>query len=80
MSQIAVRLSDGELQRLDALVEQGGFRTRAEAVRAGIKMLAGATREQRIATSYARAYGETPLTREETEMLEAAADLAAEMS
>lgn len=79
MSQIAVRLSEGELRRLDEVVEEGGFRTRAEAVRAAIKMLSGATRERRIAASYALAYGRVPLTAEETEMLDAAADLAAQV-
>lgn len=76
MSQIAVRLSDAELGRLDALVKEGGFATRAEAVRAAIKMLGSAARERRIEAAYAAAYEQTPLTDEEAQMLDAAASLA----
>jgi Arc/MetJ-type ribon-helix-helix transcriptional regulator len=79
MSQIAVRLSDAELNHLDAVVRAGGFRSRAEAVRAGIDMLVTGTREERISTAYARAYGDTPLTEDETQMLDAAAELAGEL-
>ncbi len=79
MSQIAVRLSDGELHQLDSVVKDGGFRTRAEAVRAGIRMLSRKTREERIATSYARAYSAIPLTEDETQMLDAAVALAGEL-
>jgi Arc/MetJ-type ribon-helix-helix transcriptional regulator len=80
MSQIAVRLSDAELGRLDALVEDGGFATRAEAVRAAIKMLSGAARERRIEAAYATAYEQAPLTDEEKHMLDAAASLAADLA
>jgi Arc/MetJ-type ribon-helix-helix transcriptional regulator len=77
MSQIAVRMSEGELKTLDAVVAKGGFRTRAEAVRAGIRLLDRESREARIAASYRRAYAE-PLTDDETQMLDAAAALAGE--
>jgi Arc/MetJ-type ribon-helix-helix transcriptional regulator len=76
MSQIAVRLSEEELSRLDSAVADGLFRTRADAVRAGIKMLEEQLRERRIADSYRTAYAATPLTSEETRMLDAAAALA----
>lgn len=79
MSQIAVRLSDVELNQLDAAVRTGGFRSRAEAVRAGIGMLVAGSREERIANAYARAYADTPLTKDETQMLDAAAELAGEL-
>lgn len=79
MSQIAVRLSEDELHELDAVVREAGFRTRAEAVRAGIQMLGRGAREQRIADSYARAYAQVPLTEDETRSLGAAAALAAEL-
>jgi Arc/MetJ-type ribon-helix-helix transcriptional regulator len=78
MSQIAVRLSEGELSQLDSVVREGGFRTRAEAVRVAIRMLSRETREERIAASYARAYAASPLTDDETHMLDVAAALAAE--
>jgi Arc/MetJ-type ribon-helix-helix transcriptional regulator len=79
MSQIAVRLSEGELRQLDSVVREAGFRTRAEAVRAGIRMLSLEAREQQISASYARAYAATPLTEDETHMLDAAAALAGEL-
>ena len=75
MSQIAVRLSDDELRTLDLAVAEGAFRTRAEAVRAGIRLLDSASREARIAASYRDAYA-APLTADETQMLDAAAALA----
>lgn len=79
MSQIAVRLTDMELAQLDSLVNDGGFKTRAEAVRAGIRMLSDASRERRIRISYEKAYRKAPLTRDETALLDAAATLAAEL-
>jgi len=77
MSQIAVRLSENELKVLDSVVVEGGFRTRAEAVRAGIRLLGRDAREERIAASYRRAYA-APLAAEEAQMLETAAALAGE--
>ena len=78
MPQIVVRLSEAELRQLDAVVRESGFRTRAEVVRAGIRMLDLDAREKRIADSYARAYTQTPLTGDEAQMLDMAAMLAAE--
>jgi Arc/MetJ-type ribon-helix-helix transcriptional regulator len=77
MSQIAVRLTEGELKMLDSVVADGSFRTRAEAVRAGIHLLGCASRESRVAASYRDAYA-VPLTEDETQMLDAAAALAGE--
>ncbi|HEY2631406.1 MAG TPA: ribbon-helix-helix domain-containing protein [Solirubrobacteraceae bacterium] len=79
MSQIAVRLSEDELRQLDSIVKQSGFRTRAEAVRAGIRKLGAEAREQRISSAYALAYEHTPLTDDETYMLDSAIALAAEL-
>ena len=79
MSQIAVRLNEDELRQLDSIVSQSGFRTRAEAVRAGIRMLSADAREQRISTAYAQAYAQVPLTDDEAQMLDAAHTLAAEL-
>lgn len=77
MSQIAVRLSEKELKALDAVVSDGRFRTRAEAVRAGIRLLGREAREERVADSYRRAYA-VPLAEDEAQMLDAAAALAGE--
>ncbi len=79
MSQIAVRLSEDELLQLDSIVRQSGFRTRAEAVRAGIRRLGADAREQRISAAYAQAYSQVPLTDDETQMLDSAHTLAAEL-
>jgi Arc/MetJ-type ribon-helix-helix transcriptional regulator len=78
MSQIAVRLTDEQLRMLDAAVEQGAFGSRAEAVRAGIRLLEHELLEARIADSYRAAYTPAPLTAEETRVLDAAAALAGE--
>lgn len=76
MSQIAVRLSDEELHRLDRAVAEGVFPTRADAVRAAIRMLEKELLERRIADSYSAAYEGTPLTGEEERALDAAAAVA----
>jgi Arc/MetJ-type ribon-helix-helix transcriptional regulator len=76
MSQIAVRLTEEELRLLDSAVSEGAFRSRAEAVRAGIRLLEGTLRETRVADSYRAAYTATPLTAEETRVLDAATALA----
>jgi len=79
MSQIAVRLSEEELRQLDSIVQQSGFRTRAEAIRAGIRRLGADTRERRIAVAYSRAYADVQLSDDERQMLDAASALAVEL-
>jgi Arc/MetJ-type ribon-helix-helix transcriptional regulator len=76
MSQIAVRLSEEELRALDSAVADGSFVSRAQAVRAGIRLLERELRERRVAESYRAAYAAAPLTDEETRALDAAAVLA----
>ncbi len=76
MSQIAVRLTEDELRLLDTAVAEGAFRSRAEAVRAGIRLLEGELRESRVADSYRAAYVAMPLTADETQVLDAASALA----
>jgi|HubBroStandDraft_4_1064222.scaffolds.fasta_scaffold527444_1 Arc/MetJ-type ribon-helix-helix transcriptional regulator len=76
MSQIAVRLTEEELRLLDSAVAAGAFRSRAEAVRAGIRLLEGTLRETRIADSYCAAYPAMALTVDEARVLDAAAALA----
>lgn len=75
-SQIAVRLTDRELRALDSAVAEGAFDSRAEAVRAGLRLLERDLREARIAASYRAAYA-TALTDEEDAMLDAALALGA---
>jgi Arc/MetJ-type ribon-helix-helix transcriptional regulator len=76
MSQIAVRLTEEQLRLLDVAVAQGKFGSRAAAVRVAIGLLEDELRETRAADSYRAAYAATPLTAEETRMLDAAAALA----
>ncbi len=76
MSQIAVRLTEEQLRLLDAAVAEGSFRSRAEAVRAALRLLEGELREARVAGSYRAAYAATPLTAGETRVLDAATALA----
>lgn len=78
MSQIAVRLSGDDLRALDSAVAEGAFRSRADAVRAGIRLLEHELREARIAASYHAAYAGAQLTDDETRVLDAAAALAGE--
>ncbi|HEV3323915.1 MAG TPA: ribbon-helix-helix domain-containing protein [Solirubrobacteraceae bacterium] len=76
MSQIAVRLSGDELRVLDSAVAEGAFSSRADAVRAGIRLLEHELREARIVASYQAAYAGALLTDDETRVLDAAAALA----
>ena len=54
--QIAVRLADDDLERLDAAVARGVFPSRAAAVRVGLQRLLGEEREAQIAEAYRRGY------------------------
>jgi len=76
MSQIAVRLNEDDLGTLDSVVAGGDFHSRADAVRAGIRLLDSELRERRISDSYRIAYQEKPLTSDELAALDAAAALA----
>jgi Arc/MetJ-type ribon-helix-helix transcriptional regulator len=57
-------------------VSEGAFRSRAEAVRAGIELLQRQLLETRIADSYRAAYTSNALTADETRALDAAASMA----
>lgn len=58
--QIAIRLPDADLDRLDQVIAGGGYASRAAAVRAAIDMLLREERERDIAEEYRRAYSEHP--------------------
>ena len=55
--QVAVRIPEGELRKLDAVVESGLYQSRAAAIRAGIHLLLRLELEREIADEYRRAYG-----------------------
>ena len=58
--QIAVRLADDELRRLDAAIARGTFASRAEAVRAGLGRVLREEREGLIEEAYRRACVQAP--------------------
>jgi Arc/MetJ-type ribon-helix-helix transcriptional regulator len=62
--QIAVRLPDEDLVRLDAAVARGSYPSRAAAVRAGLHLLLREEREAQIAEAYRRGYAAQPANRE----------------
>lgn len=76
MPQIAVRLSEREVAELDAAIESGLARSRAEGVRIGIAALGERRREREIADQYRRAYGAAPQSGDDA-WLDAAARSAA---
>ena len=60
MPQIAIRISDDELDLLDRAVAEGRFASRAAAVRAGLMALERENRNRAIAASYRDAYENSP--------------------
>ncbi|MEA2372976.1 MAG: hypothetical protein QOH12_3370 [Solirubrobacteraceae bacterium] len=58
--QIAVRLEEDDLRRLDAAVARGVFPSRAAAMRAGLTVVLREEREVRIGEAYRRAYAAAP--------------------
>lgn len=59
-TQIAVRLEERELAELDAAVARGAFPSRAEAVRASLRLALAAERERGIEAAYRAAYADRP--------------------
>lgn len=59
-TQVPVRLTEGDLEALDAMVASGRFASRSEALRAGLAYLLHEEREQEIDEAYRRGYGEHP--------------------
>ena len=57
---VQTRLSDAEIEALDAAIERGRFPSRSEALRAGLQQVLREEREREIAAAYARGYGRKP--------------------
>jgi len=74
MPQIAIRVSEKELDFLDKAVSEGRFESRAAAVRAGLEALAREGRNREIADAYREAYEKVPpgewLAEENTALLD----------
>lgn len=75
MPQIAIRLDDNELGALDRLVAEGGYPSRAAAVRTALSELRRAAADREVAGRYAQAYGATPQTVDEERLAVTGADL-----
>lgn len=58
--QVAVRLGEELLERIDAMVDAGRFETRAEAIRAGIEELVDRERRREIGEAIVQGYRERP--------------------
>jgi Arc/MetJ-type ribon-helix-helix transcriptional regulator len=58
--QVPVRLTNQDVAALDAMVEQGRFANRSEALRAAVAALLRDEREREIEAAYRRGYGEQP--------------------
>ena len=56
--QIAVRLAEEDLRRLDTVIARGAFASRAAAMRYGLEQLLREEREHEITEAYRRAYAD----------------------
>lgn len=70
-TQIATRLPDGDVARLDALVEEGRYASRADAVRAAVATLLELERRRRVGQAIVDGYRRVPQTDTETAAAEA---------
>lgn len=59
-AQLAIRIPDDELSRLDAMVAAGAYPTRTSAILAAVRRLLADAREDEIEAAYRRGYGESP--------------------
>jgi Arc/MetJ-type ribon-helix-helix transcriptional regulator len=58
--QVPVRLTDEETAALDAIVVEGRFASRSDALRAGLTLVLREERQGAIDQAYCRGYGEQP--------------------
>lgn len=58
--QITFRIPNEDLARLDEIVANRGYPTRAEAIRSALRLLVRTERNRLIAESYRQAYAEKP--------------------
>lgn len=64
-TQIAVKLSDDLVAKLDELIAEGTFASRSAAVRQGLLAVLAAHRRTAIDRAYEEGYGQAPETDEE---------------
>lgn len=65
-TQIAVRLDDELVARLDELVREGRFASRADALRHAVQAYVDRERRRRVGEAIAEGYRRLPQTEEET--------------
>jgi Arc/MetJ-type ribon-helix-helix transcriptional regulator len=70
---ITVRMSPDRVERVDALVASGAYRTRAEVVRAAVDDLLRLEEERAIDRAIVEGYARTPQTEDELRWADAAA-------
>ncbi len=70
-TQIAVRLDDELVERLDELISQGRFDSRAEAVRQAVGWMLEAERRRAVGEAIVEGYQRIPQTDEELAIAEA---------
>ena len=58
--QVRVRLADEDVAALDAIVAEGRFASRSDALRAGLTQVLREERERAIDRAYRRGYGKRP--------------------
>lgn len=64
-TQIAIKVPDELLDKVDRLVEQGAFESRSQAVRSGLESVVVERRRQEIDQRYRDAFARIPETDEE---------------
>jgi len=58
--QVPVRLTEEDVAALDAIVAEGRFSSRSDALRAGLAHVLHEEREREIDAAYRRGYGQNP--------------------
>lgn len=69
-TQIAVRLDDDDVERLDEMVSQGRFASRTEAVRAAVRWMLEAQRRRAVGEAIADGYRRVPQSDDEVAIAE----------
>lgn len=78
MTQIAVKLPDGLVRRMDLLVGGGAFASRSALVRRGIELALRLADQERIDRAYEEGYSRAPETDQEIEEARRLAELSIE--
>lgn len=72
MTQLVTRIDDDLAASLDELIAEGGFESRSEAVRTGLRLLIERHRRERVGEAIVTGYQNQPQTKAESTWLDAA--------